>query len=88
MEVRITHIHLSGGESYRNIQTVRWQNADDASEWDTDSTATMVARIRRGWRVFVWNGWHKVEVAVVGGRFLSTETQGQRTDGILKLPRF
>ncbi|GAA2782326.1 MULTISPECIES: DUF3892 domain-containing protein [Crossiella] len=88
MEVRITHIHLSGGETYRHIQSVRWQNADNSSEWDTDSTATMVGRLRRGWRVFVWSGWSKVEVVAVGGRYLSTETGGQLSQELLKLPRF
>lgn len=88
MEVRITHIQLSGGETYRHIQSVRWQNADDGREWDTDSTATMVSRIRRGWRVFVWSGWSKVEVVAVGGRYLSTEVGGELTSEIMKLPRF
>lgn len=88
--VRITAVHMAGGELHEHIAAVRWINPSTKASGES-TRSTMVAFIDRDkHRAVVGQGTQQVEVGVVNGtpKYIRTYADEKWTNNLLALPRY
>lgn len=87
--IRITSIHLAGGEDHQHIQSVTWVNPA-TNERGGSNLQTMIAWLREGGEATVTVGAQQENVQVVegGAPFIQAYENGSPTDSLLALPRY
>jgi len=88
--VRITAIHLVGGQQHEHIASVRWIDLSDNTTGES-TRETMVDWIEnKGGKAVVTDGTNTVAVGVVNAtpKYIRTHADGKWTDNLLALPRY
>jgi hypothetical protein len=88
--VRITTVHMAGGEKHEHIESVKWIDPAD-SKTGSSTRAQMVEYIeaKKG-RAVVGEGMQRVGVGVVDAtpKYIRTYADGNWTNNLLALPRY
>lgn len=90
--VRITAVHLVGGELHEHIASVRWTNPS-TGDTGTSTRESMVEWIEdKDGKAVVGEGIEQVSVGVVdpspGPKYIRTYADGKWTNNLLALPRY
>jgi catechol-2,3-dioxygenase len=90
MSVRITAVHMSGGDKHEHIANVKWAN-QQTGETGASTREAMVDWIEnKNGPAVVTDGKNTVKVGVVDAtpKYLRTYADGIWTDNLLALPRY
>jgi hypothetical protein len=88
--VRVTTVHMEGGESHEHIARVRWTNPQTGDSGQS-TREQMIEYLRKpGTRAFVTDGERTVNIRIVEAEppYIRTHADGVWTNNLLALPRY
>jgi hypothetical protein len=87
--IRITAVHMAGGDQHEHIASVKWINPENNTTGKS-TRETMVSWIDKGGKAIVSDGKNTAQVGVVEARpkYIRTYADSKWTDNLLALPRY
>jgi hypothetical protein len=88
--VRVTTVHMEGGENHEHIARVRWTNPQTGDSGQS-TREQMIEYLRKpGTRAFVTDGERTVNIRIVEAEppYIRTHADGVWTNNLLALPRY
>lgn len=92
MSIRITHIHLQGGQGHEHITSYKWVGIESSDSGTSDKPTLVDWVDKSSNHAYVGQGSGRAEVGVVrparGNPYLRTYADGEWTNNLLSLPQF
>jgi hypothetical protein len=88
--VRVTKVHMVGGELHEHIAEVSWVNPASLEVGRSSRAGMIVFLEKPGGRAVVGEGANQVDVGVVQAtpKYIRTHADGRWTNNLLSLPRY